>query len=111
MAGECKRCQCDPIGSASQQCHRNNGTCTCLLGSGGALCNECARGYTGRWPHCEACGECYRNWDDIIQKLKSQVASLIGKVMFVWHEHSCFYTCYVIIYGLSISLFACLEHV
>uniref|UniRef100_A0A915C6Q9 Laminin subunit beta-1 n=2 Tax=Parascaris TaxID=6254 RepID=A0A915C6Q9_PARUN len=79
MAGECKRCQCDPIGSASQQCHRNNGTCTCLLGSGGALCNECARGYTGRWPHCEACGECYRNWDDIIQKLKSQVASLIEK--------------------------------
>lgn len=33
--GECHRCECDPIGSATQQCHRDNGTCTCLPGSGG----------------------------------------------------------------------------
>ncbi|VDK43423.1 unnamed protein product [Anisakis simplex] len=79
MAGECKRCECDPIGSASQQCHRNNGTCICLPGSGGALCNECARGYTGNWPHCEACGECFKNWDEIIQSLKAQVETLIDK--------------------------------
>uniref|UniRef100_A0A0N5AN25 Laminin subunit beta-1 n=1 Tax=Syphacia muris TaxID=451379 RepID=A0A0N5AN25_9BILA len=78
-AGECNRCECDPIGSASQQCHRTNGTCICLSGYGGALCNECARGYTGEWPNCKACGECFTNWDNIIQQLKKQVDDLIER--------------------------------
>lgn len=33
--GECRRCECDPIGSATQQCDRINGSCVCLPGSGG----------------------------------------------------------------------------
>ncbi|CAI4221000.1 unnamed protein product [Auanema sp. JU1783] len=74
----CNRCECNPTGSASQQCHRNNGTCACLPGSGGALCDECARGYTGRWPYCQPCGECFHQWDGIIQGLKEQVAELIN---------------------------------
>ncbi|VDD96150.1 unnamed protein product [Enterobius vermicularis] len=78
-AGECHRCECDPSGSASQQCHRTNGTCICLPGSGGPSCNECARGYTGRWPYCEACGECFTNWDSIIQELRKQVEELIDR--------------------------------
>ncbi|KAK5978279.1 Laminin subunit beta-1, partial [Trichostrongylus colubriformis] len=73
----CKRCECNPTGSASQQCHRNNGTCVCLPGSGGDLCNECARGYTGTWPFCQPCGECFHQWDSIIQDLKAQVDRLI----------------------------------
>ncbi|VDK28557.1 unnamed protein product [Gongylonema pulchrum] len=75
--GECRRCECNPIGSATQQCDRNNGSCVCLPGSGGPLCNMCARGYTGQWPHCEACGECFQNWDEIVQNLKNQAATLI----------------------------------
>lgn len=49
----------------------------------GALCNMCARGYTGHWPHCEACGECFRSWDEIVQKLKAQVKSLIGEIFWL----------------------------
>lgn len=73
----CKRCECNPTGSASLQCHRNNGTCVCLPGSGGSLCNECARGYTGTWPFCKPCGDCFHQWDDIIQNLKTQLDKLI----------------------------------
>lgn len=72
-ADGCHRCECNPTGSASQQCHRNNGTCVCLPGSGGPLCNECARGYTGTWPYCQPCGECFHQWDTIIRGLKDQV--------------------------------------
>ncbi|EJW75502.1 hypothetical protein WUBG_13590, partial [Wuchereria bancrofti] len=75
--GECRKCECDRIGSATQQCDRNNGSCVCLPGSGGPLCNMCARGYTGQWPQCQACGECFQNWDEIIQNLRSQVEVLI----------------------------------
>ncbi|VDN83513.1 unnamed protein product [Brugia pahangi] len=75
--GECRKCECDRIGSATQQCDRNNGSCICLPGSGGPLCNMCARGYTGQWPRCQACGECFQNWDEIIQDLRNQVEALI----------------------------------
>ncbi|VDN07204.1 unnamed protein product [Thelazia callipaeda] len=74
---DCRKCECDRIGSATQQCDRSNGSCVCLPGSGGTLCNMCARGYTGEWPHCEACGECFRNWDEIVKNLKNQVTGLI----------------------------------
>ncbi|VDN04221.1 unnamed protein product [Thelazia callipaeda] len=75
---ECRKCECNIIGSATQQCDRSNGHCVCLPGSGGPLCNICARGYTGQWPQCEACGECFHNWDEIVQNIKSQVNNLIG---------------------------------
>jgi len=77
--GECQRCECDPYGSVTLQCHRQNGTCICKPGSGGAKCNECARGYTGQWPHCQACGECFDNWDAILQAMRSQLEALIHR--------------------------------
>lgn len=49
------------------------------LNVSGPLCNMCARGYTGQWPQCETCGECFQNWDEIIQNLRNQVEVLIGK--------------------------------
>ncbi|VDN23981.1 unnamed protein product, partial [Cylicostephanus goldi] len=36
------------------------------------------RGYTGTWPYCQPCGECFHQWDDIIQGLKSKVENLIN---------------------------------
>lgn len=48
----------------------------------------CARGYTGQWPQCEACGECFQNWDEIIQNLRNQVEVLIGRFFFVYFEVS-----------------------
>lgn len=54
------------------QCHRNNGTCVCLEGIGGDKCDECARGYLGTAPHCSFCGECFKNWNDILEDLTSK---------------------------------------
>lgn len=35
--------------------------------------------YTGRWPQCEACGECFDNWDRILQTLKRELDALIKR--------------------------------
>lgn len=45
VIGECKRCECNPVGSISSQCNRKSGACDCRPGSGGFYCNECARGF------------------------------------------------------------------
>ncbi|VDP08781.1 unnamed protein product [Soboliphyme baturini] len=74
---ECRKCECNPIGSATLQCHRNNGTCICMPGSGGIHCDRCDRGHTGTWPYCEPCGECFQNWDQILFKLKEETQCLI----------------------------------
>lgn len=29
--------------------------------------------YTGYWPNCHACGECFDNWDRILQDLKKRL--------------------------------------
>ncbi|KRX40478.1 Laminin subunit beta-1 [Trichinella murrelli] len=72
----CVRCQCNSIGSETLQCHRANGSCVCLPGSGGPNCDQCARGHTGTWPQCEPCGECFQNWDSILQELQQQTDDL-----------------------------------
>ena len=79
--GECQQCECDPYGSTTLQCHRQNGTCICKPGSGGPKCNECARGYTGQWPHCQACGECFDNWDSILQGLRFDLEKLVERAL------------------------------
>lgn len=62
-------CECNVNGSSTLQCNRNNGTCVCLEGIGGARCDECARGYLGSAPNCRFCGECFKNWNDILEDL------------------------------------------
>ena len=66
-------CECDPAGSAALHCERNTGKCECLPGIGGHKCDRCARGTTGQIPYCEPCGECFDNWDRIIEELKSEL--------------------------------------
>ena len=64
----CKPCLCDSLGSATQQCDHQTGACVCLPGMGGDKCDRCARGYVGtRVPDCQPCGECFDNWDRILQ--------------------------------------------
>lgn len=48
-----------------------SGACNCLAGVGGYKCDTCARGYIGSVPDCIACGECFDNWDRILQEAKS----------------------------------------
>jgi chromosome segregation ATPase len=66
-------------GSATRQCNRLSGACVCLESYGGAKCNECARGYTGTWPACEPCGECFQNWDKTLTELKNKTNTLVDQ--------------------------------
>lgn len=78
---ECYACDCNPAGSAKLQCHQNNGTCVCRTGIGGDKCDKCARGYLGVSPNCTACGECFDNWDAILNNLDGQTDSVIAAAM------------------------------
>ncbi|XP_005389242.1 PREDICTED: laminin subunit alpha-2 isoform X3 [Chinchilla lanigera] len=59
----CQPCHCDPVGSLSEICVKDEkyarrglapGSCHCKTGFGGVSCDRCARGYTG-YPACQAC--------------------------------------------------------
>ncbi|KAA5586738.1 hypothetical protein F3H15_37190, partial [Pseudomonas aeruginosa] len=69
---ECYECECNRYGATSQQCMRENGSCICRPGIGGYKCDTCARGFLGEAPQCYACGECFDNWDKIINDLKTR---------------------------------------
>jgi len=69
---ECHECDCDPNGSITSICDGNTGQCRCLNGVGGRRCDQCKQGFTGEVPYCEACGDCFDNWHNIIMNLKER---------------------------------------
>ncbi|XP_035224803.1 laminin subunit beta-1-like isoform X2 [Stegodyphus dumicola] len=74
---QCYPCECNREGSKTLQCRKEDGTCICAEGISGKHCDICARGYTGNSPFCEPCGECFDNWDAILQELKDQTQQLL----------------------------------
>lgn len=66
-------CDCNPEGSATQQCNQTTGHCNCMLGIGGEKCDTCARGYLGTAPNCSPCGECFENWDQTQKALSGKI--------------------------------------
>ncbi|EDW63810.1 laminin subunit beta-1 [Drosophila virilis] len=74
---KCQPCECDQFGAADFQCDRETGQCVCHEGIGGYKCNECARGYLGQFPHCAPCGECFNNWDLILNALDESTQATI----------------------------------
>ncbi|XP_036024630.1 LOW QUALITY PROTEIN: laminin subunit alpha-2 [Onychomys torridus] len=59
----CQPCHCDPIGSLSEVCVKDEkyarrglmpGSCHCKTGFGGMSCDRCVRGYRG-YPDCQPC--------------------------------------------------------
>nr|CAB3263373.1 laminin subunit beta-1 [Phallusia mammillata] len=72
-------CECNMQGSKSTQCDPATGQCDCLEGVGGKRCDSCLRGFTGQIPNCESCGECFGNWDSIINGLEDETDKAIGK--------------------------------
>lgn len=76
----CQTCNCNRDGSIDQYCDSKSGKCRCKTGIGGDKCDRCARGYFGRFPNCEHCGECFEQWNEIIQALKDQTQALLNKV-------------------------------
>jgi len=84
---ECIPCNCSPMGvnPEQSQCDHQTGKCFCLEGIGGEKCDECDVGYVqnrpigpdhevqtrlipyGERPNCVPCGECFTNWERILQ--------------------------------------------
>lgn len=72
-------CDCDYHGSAKEQCDRETGQCACIVGISGYRCDKCDRGFEGEAPYCTTCGECFDNWDLILNGLQAQTDRVISQ--------------------------------
>ncbi|XP_068108744.1 laminin subunit beta-2 isoform X3 [Hyperolius riggenbachi] len=76
---QCRACDCDRRGIQSPQCHRVSGHCTCRMGVSGVRCDQCARGFSGQFPDCQPCHQCFGDWDRIVQDLASRTRDLVRR--------------------------------
>ena len=49
-------------------------------GVSGPRCDVCARGFSGTFPDCRRCHQCFAEWDDVIGQLTNQTHRLVNKV-------------------------------
>uniref|UniRef100_A0A665X2H1 Laminin subunit beta-2-like n=1 Tax=Echeneis naucrates TaxID=173247 RepID=A0A665X2H1_ECHNA len=68
---QCRACDCDWRGIETSQCNRVTGHCVCQQGVSGVRCDQCARGFSGQFPNCQPCHQCFGDWDRIVQVLRS----------------------------------------
>lgn len=52
----------------------------CVEGVAGPRCDTCARGFSGTFPDCRRCHQCFADWDDIIGQMTNQTHRLVNKV-------------------------------
>ncbi|XP_042267238.1 laminin subunit beta-1a [Thunnus maccoyii] len=77
---KCHACDCDARGIAEQQCNKATGHCVCVEGVSGPRCDVCARGFSGTFPDCRRCHQCFAEWDAVIGQLTNQTHRLVNKV-------------------------------
>ncbi|TKS72892.1 Laminin subunit beta-1 [Collichthys lucidus] len=80
----CQTCDCDPKHSygtsCNEQCNKGSGHCICVDGVSGPRCDVCARGFSGTFPDCHRCHQCFAEWDHVIGQLTNQTHRLVNKV-------------------------------
>uniref|UniRef100_A0A7N8XUP4 Laminin subunit beta-2 n=1 Tax=Mastacembelus armatus TaxID=205130 RepID=A0A7N8XUP4_9TELE len=73
---QCRVCDCDWRGIETSQCNRVTGHCVCQQGVSGVRCDQCARGFSGQFPNCQPCHQCFGDWDRIVQDLAERTKAL-----------------------------------
>uniref|UniRef100_A0A6Q2X9S7 Laminin, beta 2 (laminin S) n=1 Tax=Esox lucius TaxID=8010 RepID=A0A6Q2X9S7_ESOLU len=77
----CRTCDCDPRGIETSQCDQKTGHCVCQQGVSGVRCDQCARGFSGQFPNCQPCHQCFGDWDRVVQDLAVRTKSLSDRAL------------------------------